>query len=157
VEVADFAELLLRQPPALAQSAEIQAELLVRLHSSDAVSAQTKPPQTKPLTQATVGRMERTALDERTACSSSSSGPALAPYPAWLRPEDHSRWKAAAGIATLVSSSLEADGLPGARFVWLGTRALFASDFPTGLASTDTLAALEATVLTPLPCARISE
>jgi hypothetical protein len=68
---------------------------------------------------------------------------AFASYPVYIRtPGQRERWDVCAGIVSTMSSWLEPSGRPDPRFVWVGTRALYKSDTPTGEATPETTAAL---------------
>lgn len=64
---------------------------------------------------------------------SSHDGPLHAPIPPYVQtPEGRDRWTVCAGIVTRLSELLEPSGRADPRFVWVGTRALYNSDIPTG-------------------------
>jgi hypothetical protein len=85
--------------------------------------------------------VERTALDHspEVRCG---RGPAMAPYPVWLRTEDRLRWAAAAGVATVISATFERSGEPCPRFVAWATYGLFRSDIEIGAADPGVVSAL---------------
>lgn len=75
--------------------------------------------------------------------SRSFEGPEFAPYPGHIQtPEQRERWDVCAGIVSTMSSCFEPSGRPDPRFVWVGTRSLYKSDTPTGVATPETTAAL---------------
>jgi hypothetical protein len=55
------------------------------------------------------------------------------PYPAYVvGAPARERWNLAWAICAELSAALEPDGVPDFRFCWVGCRALFFSDEPTG-------------------------
>ena len=60
-------------------------------------------------------------------------GPEFAPFPGYIQtPAQRRRWTVCARIVSLLSARFEPTGRPDSRFVWVGTRALYNSDTPTG-------------------------